>query len=403
MKKPFLLFLFSIIINCQNFVHAQGLSIEETKKILSSNKWLISRIEEDGERSEVEKEMLGMKWVFKADGTVYTYLPSEKESAAPAGKWTITKTHIVVNIGTDRDEVRFLYRLEKASVYYLYLENTEDDGYTGVFKQAEKIENSRAAVSVPADNKIMLDYFSSLGEIDMTQWYFSYTKGEKMNTQRWKLRKSFPATEILAAWKEDFYITDLIYSDRNNFKEWLLVTSKNKYTNQLYIKNSHADSLRSTIETGNHTYPGYAITHIAYGDSKWITVYSKGTGYTYQTTMMTRQFPEESIKENWKKDYHITDMVYGGGWWTIIMSKGSTITKQHHHIWDSWEQSNIDEEGISDKYLTEAVKQGGKWYMIFSEDKDISTQDTEVDISIPEKTISAKWNSGYFISRAFFY
>ncbi|HMK02929.1 MAG TPA: hypothetical protein VK489_02005 [Ferruginibacter sp.] len=400
MKKSLLLFFLSIIINCHNFVNAQSLSIEETKKVLTSNKWLITRTEEDGERAEVEKEMQGQKWVFKTDGTVYFYLPSEKESDAPRGKWTITKTHIIADIGDDRDEVRFLYRLEKASVYYLYLESTDDEGYTAVFKQAEKID-SRAEASVSPAFKNSFDYFSGAGFDE--QWHFSYTKGEKMSTQRWKVRKSFPATEILAEWKEDFYITDLIYKDRYDGKEWLLVTAKNKYTNQLYIKNSHADSLRSTVETGNNTYPGYAITHIAYGDSKWYTVYSKGTGYTYQKLLMRREFPEEIIKENWAKDYHITDMVYGGGWWTIILSKGSTITKQHYHIWNSWEQSKIDEESSGGKYLTETVKQGDKWYMIFSEDKDIYAQDTEVDRAIPEKKIRTKWDNGYFISRAFFY
>ena len=115
MKKPFLLFFFSIIINCQNFVNAQGPSIEETKNILTSNKWLITRIEQDGERSAVEKEMQGQKWVFKTNGTVYFYLPSEKESDAEREKWTITKTHIIIDLGDDRDEVRFLYRLENGN------------------------------------------------------------------------------------------------------------------------------------------------------------------------------------------------------------------------------------------------------------------------------------------------
>ncbi len=391
-----------MLFNSINFIYAQDLSIAETKKILSSNKWLISRIEEDGERTEVEKEMQGQKWVFKPDGIVYSYLPSEKESAAQGGKWSVTKTHIIINIGDDLDPVKYLYKLEKASVYYLYLENLEDMGYTAVFKQAEKIESTTTQVSKPADNLSEFDYFSFL-DVFPGQWYFSYTKGEKISTQRWKSKKSFPAPEILAEWKEDFYITDLVYSDRNSVKEWLLITSKNKYKTQLYIQNTKADSLKSTIETGNHSYPGYAITHIAYGDGKWITVYSKGTGFTAQTTLMTREFPEESIKENWKKDYHVTDMVYGGGWWTIIMSKGSSITKQHHHIWDTWEQSNIDEEGMSNKYLTESVKQGSKWYMIFSEDRDIYTQDTEVELTVPEKTISTKWSNGYFISRAFYY
>ena len=401
MKKLFLLLLCSTFFNCINFIYAQSFGIEETKKILTSNKWLITRTEEDGERLEVEKEMQGQKWVFKTDGRVYVYLPSEKESDVPKGKWTITKTHIAVNMGPDMDEVRFLYRLERASVYYLYIENTVDVGYTGVYKQAEKIENTRAAVSIPADNKNSFNYFSGPGFDE--QWYFSYTKGEKINTQRWKVSKSFPATEILTEWKEDFYITDIIYKDRFDGKEWLLVTSKNKYTNQLYQLINITDDLKTAIEKLQKTNPDYYISHIAYGDNKWVMVASKGTGYTSQTTIMSSKFPEETIKENLKKDYHITDMAYGGGWWTVVMSKGSTITKQHYHIWDSWEQSKIDEESEGGKYLTETVKQGDKWYMIFSEDNDIYSQATEVDIAIPQKTISSKWNSGYFISRAFFY
>ncbi len=398
-KSNFLIFF--LIFYCQNFVSAQSLSIEETKKILTSNKWLITRTEEYGERLEVEKEMQGQKWVFKTDGRMYVYLPSEKESDVPRGKWTITKTHITMSMGADQEEVRYLYRLEKASVYYLYLEDTGDEKFTGVYKQAEKIENTRTAVSIPADNKHSLNYFSGPGFDE--QWYFSYTKGEKINTQRWKLRQSFPATDIKTEWKEDFYITDIIYKDRFDGKEWLLVTSKNKYTNQLYQLINNTNELKTAIEKLQKTNPDYYISHIAYGDNKWVMVASKGTGYTSQTTIMSSKFPEEDIETNWTKGYQITDMAYGGGRWTVVMSKGSTITKQHHHIWSLWEQSAIDEESEGGKYLTETVKQGDKWYMIFSEDNNIYSQATEVDMAIPEKTISSKWNSGYFISRAFFY
>src|SRR5436190_16242477 len=94
MKKLFLLFFFGILVHSQNTVTAQGLSIEETKKILCSHKWVITRTESEGERSKVEKELEGMRWVFKTDGTVIGYLPSQKESEAEVGKWTITKTQI---------------------------------------------------------------------------------------------------------------------------------------------------------------------------------------------------------------------------------------------------------------------------------------------------------------------
>ncbi|HEY6437596.1 MAG TPA: hypothetical protein VIY47_13470, partial [Ignavibacteriaceae bacterium] len=297
----------------------------------------------------------------------------------------------------------FIYRLENASVYYLYLQDKEEDWITYVFKQAEKIDytkkDTRTEPDLPA---FTFEEFESMFT-KSGKWHFAYTRGEKLGTQKWKKSKTFPVDKINADWKENYYITDISYGGIGNEKEWFVTSSKTKYTTQLWKLKSNTDELKAAIEEIRKTRPEHFISHIAYGDDQWVLVASKGTGYTNQTTIMSRKFPEENIKENWKTDYYITDMAYGGGWWTVVMSKGSTITKQHFHIWDSWDQLKINNEVAKGDYLTEAVKQGEKWYMLFSMDKYISAQDSEVSETIPEKTISNKWGNGYSISRSFYY
>jgi len=141
MKKLFLLFVFSIIINCQNYASAQSLSIEETKNILCGNKWFLRRLEQDGKMFTVPKEIQGLKMVFKSDGSGYSYMPSETESETVTWTWSITKTTLTIQYKTWK-EVN-TYKLEDFIGYKLYLtEKDEDEVPTFVYELAEKIENT---------------------------------------------------------------------------------------------------------------------------------------------------------------------------------------------------------------------------------------------------------------------
>ena len=93
MKKLFLLFVFSIIVNCHNIVTAQNLSIEEAQKILVGEKWVLIKLEQNNKVLKVPGEVEGKRMVFKPNGYVYHFMPSEVQAenqwsarSAPPGR-----------------------------------------------------------------------------------------------------------------------------------------------------------------------------------------------------------------------------------------------------------------------------------------------------------------------------
>ena len=379
-------------------MYAQSLSIEETKKMLCSYKWFLRRLEQDGKMFSVPKEIQGLKMVFKSNGTVYSFLPDTKESDATIWTWEITKTYLTIYKSSDKEVNK--YRLVDFIGYKLYLtDNDEEDMPTFVFEQADEIPETKP------DNTAF-SYFDDLDASVFSgfkpQWRFLYTKGEKLGIQRRIAEKEFPVAAIKTAWNEGYYVSDISYGDNGSEKYWVMVISKNSYTGQLYKMRDNTDELKTAIEDMRTTEPDYYISHLTFGNNKWALVGSKGTGYSSQTTIISTDFPEENIKENWKTDYHITSMAYSGSKWVVVMSKGSTITKQHFHTWDLWDQDKIDTETDKENYLTETVKAGDKWYMIFSQDKEMYSQDIEITETIPDKEIRSKWEKGYNLSRTFF-
>ncbi|HMI79838.1 MAG TPA: fibrobacter succinogenes major paralogous domain-containing protein [Ferruginibacter sp.] len=144
MKKTCLAFIFSIILTGFNSANAQSLSLEETKKILCSHKWFLRRFEQDGKMFTVPKEMQGLRRVFNLNGTVYEFMPGEKEADAERLKYTITKT--TMTIIEAEGETTYKYRLEDFIGYKLYLTaEDEEDEPTLVFEQREKNENQASA------------------------------------------------------------------------------------------------------------------------------------------------------------------------------------------------------------------------------------------------------------------
>lgn len=141
MKKLFLLLFVSISFNCINFIYAQSLSIEETKSILYSNKWFLRRLEQDGKMYTVPKEIQGLKMVFKSNGTMYSYLPSGKESASEIWTWSITKKTLLIQKSSGQEINEYV--LKDFIGYKLYLTAVDDDEMpTFVFEMAEKIADA---------------------------------------------------------------------------------------------------------------------------------------------------------------------------------------------------------------------------------------------------------------------
>ncbi|MBK6634447.1 MAG: hypothetical protein IPG38_09115 [Chitinophagaceae bacterium] len=119
-------------------MYAQSLSIDDTKKMLCSNKWFLRRLEQDGKMFSVPKDLLGLKMVFQSNGNMYSYLPGSKESDATIWTWSITKSFLTIYKSSGKEVNK--YRLEDFIGYKLYLtDNDEDDMPTFVFEQAEKI------------------------------------------------------------------------------------------------------------------------------------------------------------------------------------------------------------------------------------------------------------------------
>jgi uncharacterized protein (TIGR02145 family) len=142
MKKICLAFVFSMVIGSFNSANAQPLSLEETKKILCSHKWFLRRLEQDGKMFTVPKEFQGQRRVFSPNGTVYEYLPGEKETDAIRVTYTISKTRMIIK--EEEGETVYNYRLEELLGYKLYLtpEDGAGDEATLVFEQKEKNENA---------------------------------------------------------------------------------------------------------------------------------------------------------------------------------------------------------------------------------------------------------------------
>ena len=142
MKKLFLLIVFSIIIYCHNSVIAQNLSIEETKTILCSHKWVLKRLEKDNKMIAVSKGLQGLKMVFKTDGYAYQFLPSELESdkAGDPFKWSITKTTLTIDIAAGNRRVS-IYSLKDVAGMKLFMTLDEVGESAFVYEQAEKTED----------------------------------------------------------------------------------------------------------------------------------------------------------------------------------------------------------------------------------------------------------------------
>ncbi len=384
MKRLPLFFLFISFFISSNFLFAQSLSLEQTRKIIVSNKWILSSAEEDGDEIMDEDEVPKLVFVFNADGTALTYEAPDDGSDTETGTWSLSSTHLYVKFKSDKSTTKYSYKLKRPSAYYLYLEDTEEET-TLIFKQVEDPEELT-------------------GEVEDPQWYLSYTKGEKnIRDQNWARRTEFPSAKISEDWKNGFYITDISYGTWENEKVWYLVTTKNNFTDQLWRTRASKEELITEVQKLYKEQPAYYISHLAYGNGLWVLVSSKGTGLTSQKVLHDKDFPEARIKELWKEGYVITDMANGGGWWVVVMSKGSTIEKQHFHLYDSWDEDLIFDEWDKDDYLTEAVKTEDGWYMIFSSDEYINDQDYDEGDPIPDKSIKEKWDSGYYISRVFFY
>ena len=189
MKRLFLLFIFSIIINRHNTVTAQNLSIEETQKILVGEKWLLIKLEQDNKVLKVPGELEGKRMVFKPNGYVYHFMPSEVEAekAKTGFRWSITKTQLSIGYN-----LVYSYSLKDIDGMKLYLtlpgqptfvyerdRNFNTDGYEYEFPPIELDSSMKELAArinrAKADNKNTVNSSPNAQKID-GKWVF-----EKMN------------------------------------------------------------------------------------------------------------------------------------------------------------------------------------------------------------------------------
>jgi hypothetical protein len=207
MKNLFLLLVMCSFFNSRNLLSAQSMGIEETKKILCSHKWFLRRLEQDGKMFTVPKDLQGLKRVFNTNGTMYEFLPGEKESEATWLEYTITKTTITIE--DKYGEMIFKYKLKDFIGYHLYLteEIGDADEPTYVFEQREKIES--------------IDYTDNVSMVDK-----SFTESVTIGQQVW-------ATKNLDT---DHFVNGDPIAEAGTTEEWQKA-AKYGYPAWCYVKN----------------------------------------------------------------------------------------------------------------------------------------------------------------------
>jgi hypothetical protein len=190
MKKTFLFIFISIAFNFQNFVNAQNLSIEEAQKILVGEKWLLIKLEQDNKVLKVPSELEGKRMVFKPNGYVYHFMPSEiqAEKANTGFRWSITKTQLSIGYNLvysyslkDIDGMKlYLTRPGEPTFVYERDRKLSTDEYDDFYVSSPKADSSMkelfARIKIAtADNKNIINSGPARQKID-GKWVF-----EKMN------------------------------------------------------------------------------------------------------------------------------------------------------------------------------------------------------------------------------
>ena len=137
MKKLFLLFVCSIIVNCHNIVTAQNLSIEETKTILCSRTWILKTLEQDNKEIVVPEKLQELKMVFNTNGYAYRFLHSmlESDKSRQIVKWSITKKTLTLEDTVSGKRSVNIYNLTEVADMEFQITLNEAEQATFVFEQ----------------------------------------------------------------------------------------------------------------------------------------------------------------------------------------------------------------------------------------------------------------------------
>lgn len=151
--KKILLVVFIFISSYFTTLFAQETSIEDTKKSLCNNKWLLRRLEQNGNMLTIPEELKGLKIVFKNDGDAYQYLPSQVEAdkAKKAFKWSITKTKLTIENAATGAKMIYTYSLKDFVGMKFYMTQDIEGKPTYVYEPAEEIENEVDLYPFPSD------------------------------------------------------------------------------------------------------------------------------------------------------------------------------------------------------------------------------------------------------------
>lgn len=293
-----------------------------------------------------------------------------------------------------------------------YYKGNVSDSYIEIVSTSKIIfyVKSKPCEFIKTTDETTLNYFDDFNSnnflmyFDNTpQWRYLYTKGEKMGIQRKQQTKSFPEKEIQKDWLDGRYVTDISFGGPGDDKNWVLINSKNKFTDQLWRTADNSTDLEKTIVDVKNKNPDFYISHITYGDGKWVLIFSKGTRYSSQTTIISSTFPEADITKYGTQGLSITDLAYGGGKWVVCMSKDPELMGQHYVTLESWDQEKINKNAEKGYYVTETVKQDDKWRLVFSKDKNITSQKIDLSEKITAEQIQKRWQEGFDVSRIYYY
>ena len=146
---------------------------------------------------------------------------------------------------------------------------------------------------------------------------------------------------------------------------------------------------------------GKRIISAAYTDEGWFIVLAAHTGYTMQTYIVSREWPEQWISDKMRLGYAITSLSRSEEEWLVVLSQGSGIMSQV--IWqEKWQNLEpwIAEQKNYGYSITDLTYDGNGWMVVMSQNSQFTSQGYFVSKSANDmmlKMPSEVWGKGYNI------
>lgn len=127
--------LCTIFLNYSTNLFAQSRSLNESKKLLCSKRWIVVGEIEDGKKKA--SMIKGLVYVFKTDNTAHYFYPEDgEEDKAPVFNYELTLTKI--NLTHKEEKGSYTYSIKDDNGIKLFLIDDIQPNITIVFKQVEE-------------------------------------------------------------------------------------------------------------------------------------------------------------------------------------------------------------------------------------------------------------------------